>query len=156
MVSFEKVIRKQIFALGPLHIAEDAVLDFTLMFANNEEAKFHHASVGIFVLDTGQFVADGGVDAEFFFQLAAKGSAGLLALLNFSAGKLPLKRHGLMARALAHEQLVIFHYQSRNDTFHARPRNGRKLRRREFRQTRPISGARAGPWLTLMRWTLPA
>ena len=108
------------------------------------------------MLDTGQFVADSGVDSKFFFQFAAESGAGLLAFFNFSAGKLPLKRHGLMSRALAHEQLVIFHYQSRNDTFHARPRNWRKLRGREFCQTRPMSGARAWPFLTFIRWTLPA
>jgi hypothetical protein len=156
MVSFEKVIRKQIFARGPLHIAEDAVLDLTFMLANNEETQFHHAAVGIFVLDTGQFVADGGVDAEFFFQFAAKGGAGLFAFLNFSAGKLPLERHGLMARSLAHQQLVIFHNQSCNDTFHARPRDERKLRGGEFSHTRPISGARTGPLLIFICWTLPA
>jgi len=74
------------------------------------------------MLYAGYFVADGGVDSEFFLQLAAQGITGLFALLNFSARKFPLQRHRLMAGALADENLAAPHDEACDDALHGRRR----------------------------------
>src|SRR5947209_17005867 len=88
------------------------------MFADAVKAQFHHPPVGILVLYACEFVSDGCRDAEFFFELAAQGVARLLAFFNLSTGKFPLQRHGLMARALANEQLAIFLDRGCDDALH--------------------------------------
>src|SRR6266851_1247317 len=118
-IGFQKVVREQVFPLGPLDVTEDAVFNFAFVFANDVEAKFHHAAVGVFVHDADDFVADGGSDSEFFFQLPPQSVAGLFALFDFSAGKFPFQRHGLMARALAYQHLALFHDQGCNDALHS-------------------------------------
>ena len=83
-----------------------------------EETKFDHAAVRIFVLDARDFVADGCQNPEFFFQFPAQSVARLLSFFNLSAGKFPLQRHGLMTRALAHQQFAVFHDQGCHDALH--------------------------------------
>ena len=56
--------------------------------------------------------------SEFFVQFPAQGIARLLAFFNFSPGELPLQRHGLMSRALAHQQLAVFHDEARDHALH--------------------------------------
>ena len=70
------------------------------------------------MLDTGNLVADGGRNAELFFQFTAQGVARLLALFNFSAGKFPLQRHRLVPRALAHQQLSLLHNEPCDHALH--------------------------------------
>ena len=70
------------------------------------------------MLNASDFVSDGGQDSEFFFQFPAQGGAGLLSFFNLSAGKLPLQRHGLVTRALAHQQLAVFYDQCCDDALH--------------------------------------
>ena len=70
------------------------------------------------MLYTGQFVANVGPDSEFFFQFPAQRIPRLFPFLNFSARELPLQGHSLMARTLAHEQLVFLQNQGRDDALH--------------------------------------
>ena len=64
------------------------------------------------------FVADGGQNPKFLFQFPAQSIAGLFAFFDFSAGKLPLQRHGLVPRALAHQQLPVFHDEACDYALH--------------------------------------
>ena len=119
-VCLKKIVSWQVFGLGPSNIAEDAVLDFPLVLAHDEKAQFDHRPVGILMLNPFHFVADGGEDSEFFFQFAAKRSAGLLSFFDFSARKFPLQRHSLMTRPLADQQLAVSYDQARHYALHER------------------------------------
>jgi len=55
-----------------------------------------------------QVVADFGVDGQFLAQLASQSAGGLLARLDFPAGKFPFERVAGIATALADEDSVSF------------------------------------------------
>ncbi len=75
-------------------------------------------TVRILVLNPSDFVSDVRQDSEFFFQFPAQGIARLFALFDLSARELPLQRHGLVPRALAHQQLAVFHDEACDDALH--------------------------------------
>ena len=108
-IGIQEVVREQVFALGPLDVAEDAVFNLALVFANDVEAKFNHAAIGVLVPDAGNFVADGGSDSEFLIQFPPQSVAGLFTFFDFSARELPFQWHGLMARALAYQHFTVLH-----------------------------------------------
>jgi hypothetical protein len=58
------------------------------------------------------------MDSQFLFQFPSQGIAGLFAFLNLASGKLPLERHGLVPRALAHQQLALLLDHGGDDPFH--------------------------------------
>jgi hypothetical protein len=89
-VGFKKVVLGQVWGRGPLDVAKDAVLDFSLIFAHNEEAEFDHAAVWVLVLNASDLVSDGGQDSEFFFQFSMQSGTRLFSLFNLSPGELPL------------------------------------------------------------------
>src|SRR5215475_1973418 len=68
--------------------------------------------------NAGDFITDGGVDAEFFFQLATQSVLRLFAFLDLSSGELPLQRHGLMFGPLADENLAVLEDECRDHTLH--------------------------------------
>ncbi len=68
--------------------------------------------------DARDFFADCCVDAQFLIQFAAQSVARLLAFLDFAARKFPLQRHGLMARALAHQNFAVFDDQGCDHMLH--------------------------------------
>ena len=70
------------------------------------------------MLDACHFVPNNRSNAKLFIQFAAQGIAWLLAFLNFSAGKFPLQRHGLMPGALANQDSFIFPDKRGNNSFH--------------------------------------
>src|SRR5579883_2427232 len=117
-IGFEEVIREQFGRLGPLHVAEDAILQFSSVLANHKKAKLDGAAAAVFVADAGHLIPDGSVDSEFLLEFALQGTPRLFALLNLAAGEFPLEGHGLVAGALADEDLAVLHDQSCNDTFH--------------------------------------
>ena len=47
-----------------------------------------------------------------------KASRGCSPFFDLSAGELPLQRHGLVARALAHQQLAVFNDEACDDALH--------------------------------------
>src|SRR5258708_15968677 len=70
------------------------------------------------MLHAGNLIADRRLDSQFFFQFPTQGGAGLFAFFNFRGGKLPFQWHGLVRRALAHQQLAIFFDHGGDDPFH--------------------------------------
>jgi hypothetical protein len=68
--------------------------------------------------DACYFVADGGVNPQFFLQLAVQGIARLFALFDLASGEFPLQRHGLVAGALADQNLLVFEDQRRYHSLH--------------------------------------
>ena len=74
---------------------------------DGEKLDFNFAAVAIGVADGGDGVADDGVDAELFGELAGEGFFGSLAGFNFAAGELPLEAHGLIGTALADEDFAF-------------------------------------------------
>jgi hypothetical protein len=61
------------------------------------------------VLNAREFVADGGLNTQFFIEFASQGIARLLPFFDLPAGELPFERHSLMPRSLTDEQLAILH-----------------------------------------------
>src|ERR1017187_1014326 len=117
-VRFEEVEFEQFVPFDPPDFAKDPVLNLALVFMHFEESQFHRPPARVLVMDADDFVADGRLDAEFFLQLAPQGIAGLFALLDLAAGKLPFQRHHLMARPLACEDTVVVHDQSSDYPLH--------------------------------------
>ena len=101
-----------------MDFAEDAVLNLSLILADDVEAEFDHSAIGILVLNPCDLIADRGDDPELFFQFAAQRVARLLTLFDLSAGELPLERHGLVSRALANQELAILFDEGCDDALH--------------------------------------
>jgi hypothetical protein len=117
-VGIEKIEAKELLTVAPLQVAEDAVLDFAVEFMDHVKSQFHGAAILVFMLNASDLVADCGVNTQFFVEFAAEGIAGLFSGFYFSTRKFPLERHGLVARALAHEDLAILHNQSSDNALH--------------------------------------
>src|ERR1035438_4678327 len=117
-VCFEEVEVEQFFSPDPPDFAKDPVLNLALVFMHFEESQFHRPPARVLVMDADDFIADGCLDAEFFLQLAPQGIAGLFALLDLAAGKLPFQRHHLMACPLACEDTVLVHDKSSDYPLH--------------------------------------
>src|SRR5215469_1762990 len=117
-IGFEEIVTGQILRLGPLHILEDAILQFSLILPHDVEAQLHRAAAFVLVPDARDLFADHGFNAEFFLEFAAKRVSRLFAFLNLASGKLPLQRHGLVARALAHEDLAVSDDEACHDLLH--------------------------------------
>src|SRR5258708_912079 len=99
-------------------MGEDGFFDFGYEFEDNEEPQLNHDTVWIPMLHARDLIADRRLDSQFFFQFPAQGVARLFAFFNFSAGKFPFQWHGLVTRALAHQQLAIFFDHGGDDPFH--------------------------------------
>jgi hypothetical protein len=126
-VGFEKVVLGQVLGRGPLDVAKDAVLDFSLKLAHDEEAEFDHAAIWVLVLNASDFVSDGGQDSELLFEFSAQGGTRLLSLFNLSSGELPLEWHGLVTGALAYQQLAVSYDQACDNALHGAARAARVL-----------------------------
>jgi hypothetical protein len=61
------------------------------------------------VLNAREFIANGGLNAQFLVKFTPQSVTRLFALFNLSTGELPLQRHGLMSRSLTYKQLAILH-----------------------------------------------
>ena len=70
------------------------------------------------MLQPGDLITDAGVNADFFFQFAAEGVAGLFALFDFAARKFPFQRQRLMLRSLADEHFSVAKNQGCYDLSH--------------------------------------
>ncbi len=90
---------------SPVHGVEDAVGELAGELSYGEELQVDGAAVAVAVADLGDARADGGGDAELFFEFAGEGLFGGFAGLDLAAGKLPLEAHGLVGAALADEDL---------------------------------------------------
>src|ERR1700690_4430478 len=110
-IGFQEIERRQIRSRSPPHIFKNSVLDFAFVLANCIEAQFDCRPILIFVPNPRHLFPNGRVDAEFFIQFPVQRGARLLALFNLSARKFPFERHGLMAGALADQNLVILENQ---------------------------------------------
>ena len=117
-VRLEKIKVRKVGRFRPLNVPEDAVLEFSAIFPDYEEAQLNHGAVRICMLDARNLVSDRGQDAEFFFEFAPQGVAWLLSFLNFSAGKFPFQRHGLVSRSLAHKQLPVLQNEACHYALH--------------------------------------
>ncbi len=102
----EEVVLREPGERGPEHLLEDAVDGVALEFANEEELDFDGSAVAVGMADGGDERADGGVDRELFVQFASEGFFGGFVGLNFAAGELPFKAHGLAGSALADEDFT--------------------------------------------------
>lgn len=106
MVGGEEVEVGEGVERGPADFVVDAVGELALEAADGEELEIDGAAVAVVVADVGDEGADGGVDAEFFVELAAEGLLGGFSGLDFASGKLPLEAHGLIGAALTDENGV--------------------------------------------------
>lgn len=70
------------------------------------------------MLNAFDFVSHVRQDSEFFLEFPPQRVARLLSFFNLSAGKLPLQRHGLVPRPLAHQQLAVFHDKACDHALH--------------------------------------
>ncbi len=109
VVGGEEVVVGETDDGAPEHLLEDGdfVGGLAAVVADEEEFDFDGAAVAVGVADGGDAVADGGVDAELFGELAGEGFDGGFAGLNFATGELPLEAHGLIGAALADEDLGL-------------------------------------------------
>ncbi len=108
----EEVVAGQVFEFDPADFFENLIFDFVAEFVDGEELQIDGAAVAVVVADMGDFVADGGVDTEFFVELAGESFFGAFAGLNFAAGKLPLEGHGLIGSTLADEHFIAAEHES--------------------------------------------
>lgn len=89
-IGFQEVVLREFLGRNPLNVAKNAILDFSLILAHDEEAEFNLSPIWIFVLNPSDFVPDGGQDSEFFFQFSTQRGTGLFSLFNLSPRELPL------------------------------------------------------------------
>jgi hypothetical protein len=99
-VGGEEVVTGQVFERDPAEVVEDTVGDFAVEGADGEELEVDGSSVAIGVADANDVGTDLGADAELLVELAGEGLLRGLAGLYFSAGELPLERHGLVGASL--------------------------------------------------------
>jgi hypothetical protein len=94
---------------APEHLFEDGdvVGEFAAEFLDKKEFDFDGAAVAVGVVDGGNAIADGGIDAEFFGEFAGEGLDGGFAGLDFAAREFPFEAHGLVGSALADEEFAI-------------------------------------------------
>jgi hypothetical protein len=126
-VGFEKVVLGQILGPCPLDVAKDAVLDFSLILAHDEEAEFDHAAIWVLVPNAFDLVSDSGQDSEFFFQFSTQRGTRLFSLFNLSPRELPLERHGLVTGTLAYQQLAVSYDEACDNALHSAARGVRRL-----------------------------
>lgn len=69
-ISFEEVEFWEVLRKRPLDVLEYPILDLFLIIPHLEESQLNHTAVGILMLNPGDFVADDGIDSQFFIQLA--------------------------------------------------------------------------------------
>ncbi len=77
---------------------------------NGEEVQVDRVAVQVGVQDAGDFRANLGADAEFFFEFAAQGLGRGLSGLDLAAGEFPLERESLVLGTLAAEDFVAANY----------------------------------------------
>jgi hypothetical protein len=121
-VGGEEVVFGKFGERAPEHLLEDAVVELALEVADEEELDLDGTAVAVGVVNDGDALADGGIDAELFLKFADEGLLGGFAGFDLAAGELPLEAHGLIGAALADKELAGFafaaEHEGRNDATH--------------------------------------
>ena len=81
--------------------------------AHHEKLKIDGAPIPIFVPNSRHPPTDDCGNPQLFVQLTRQRILGALSRLDLASGKLPLQRHGLVAGALADQNLLVFEDQRR-------------------------------------------
>ena len=114
-VGGEEIVFGELFEFHPLELLEDLVFEFALEGRNSEELKVDRSAMAIVVADVCDARADGGKDAEFFLEFPGERLFRAFAVLDFTAGELPLEGHGLIGPALANQDLSVPNQQACGD-----------------------------------------
>ena len=114
-VGGQEVVIWQVFEFGPADFLVDVVDDFPGELVNGEELEIDGAAMAVVVADVGDMGADNGGYAEFLVEFSGQGLLGAFAGLDFTAGKLPLRGHGLVGAALPDEDFTAAYDQGRGD-----------------------------------------
>jgi len=124
-VGGEEVVLRQVFEPDPLDLMEDLVLNLAIEGVDGVELEVNGTAMTVVVADAGDAHTDGGGDAQFFLELAAKRLFRALSGLDLAAGKLPQERHRLVWAPLADEHLTIADQKPRRDKSKCRPGRAR-------------------------------
>ena len=96
---------------------------------HGKELQVYGAAMAVVVANSCNARADGGMDAQLFFQLAGQCLFGTFAVLDLAAGKLPQPRHRLIGASLTNQNFAATHDQRRR----YKAKCGARAARRGFR-----------------------
>lgn len=117
-ICFKKIELRQLRRVRPLHIAKNAVLDFTCELPHQKEVQFKSRPAAVSVANGGQASTNFRQNAKLFFEFAIKRGPFFFSRLDLTSRELPFERHGLVPGALADQNFVICNDQSCDDFLH--------------------------------------
>ena len=109
-VRIQELKPRQVFALDPADVAEDAILQLPFESLDFEELQLNGISVCVGMVNRGDLRPNLRLDAEFFVQLTAQRLLRCLARLDLAAGELPFQRQRLKLSSLTAKYLVTTQY----------------------------------------------
>jgi hypothetical protein len=121
----EEFVVGEFFEPYPLQLVEDFVLQLAIEGRDREELQVDGSAVAVVVADSSDALSDPGVDAQFFLEFANEGLFRAFALLDLSAGKLPLQGHRLVGAALADQDQSVANQQTCHNKAKGRTRRAR-------------------------------